>query len=351
MNPCIRKQTMPSRPVSGVKRSLETEEEVSSSTKILKSILESETKIESQNSNLSNDAYINLIDDLNLSDNESIPQKANPGINEDIIILDDETETDKRENTEENKIQTSMKTTQNSKLKTVQKKHFKSVEFVDSDSSLSDQDSPPKPKEAIQIDALPSKKQMIRCSFILVKGSRKGEQCSHWSRTSLCTTHKKEKKDTLSKNELIKLLEETKKENQIIHQEVLALKKHNSKLDTFEKNKEEKEKTHALLRRNVIWCKKNLVEMLNLKSTKTGIKSKRSKLIQRRKLSQLNRGKIYRLIKYSSVPRFEAKEGIFQLDDNMLKVVLPKKMDRKDESEDWVLQYSLDTNRFEWNKV
>lgn len=264
----------------------------------------------------------------------------------------------------------------------------KSKEFIEDDSSDSCEETkketkliPPLPLKHKYLKTAFSSANLQQCTYILVKGSRKGERCTNKQSKNLCAIHDKDKKDgSVSKKYLIELVEETKKENQIMRQEVLNLKKHNIKLENEEKLKEDNKKETEVIKRNIA-CLKRIVCGMRQNKTKEGqsvgtpaekifvneklkelefklneIASKKIstptfekvKKVPRRRLSKLNVNKIYTLVRYCSLPRHDSKEAVFKCEDGMFKVQLPNMFERKCENEGWTLRYSMEDKRFQW---
>lgn len=390
MDPCVRKTTMPAPPVSGKKRSLESErEEVSSATKILKTLLESDRDIVDSPSVSEN---VNIFSDFEISDNETDPVRPLelPICANDVDVVKQQVEEDEVtvEISDEESKQEEITNTHATKL--LQKKFFKSREFVEDDSDSNQE----VPRKAILVDAIPIKSQIVKsklvsergllqCSYILVRGDRKGERCTNKQKTPFCGLHDKEKKDTsVSKQRLIQLLDETKKENQVMRQELLVLKKLKNDIESCNKNKEEKSKETEQIKKHIFQMRKTIFTMrqdkanqeqkmkeineekivlrnklseleakLNNLNTQEDCRSPKSRgptKPPRRKLSKLNKTLEYKLIKYCSVPRSTAKEAIFECADGRFKVDLPQKFDKKEENENLVVKYSVEDKRFMW---
>lgn len=409
---------MPSVPISGKKRPLNNEEVKSSvEPKILKTCLNSATTINQQIENAileelkfpkpaTNNTLKKLYEDLELSDTDNdiwgdglLLEKQNLNkLNEnkviekssecqeevgEIINLVDDDDTCEIPVSQRKNISAQPKN-----LATIKKnKPPKSKEFIDDSESESEADlkgknsklkiNEPQKRMALLIDPKHLKESsntegIIRCSYILIKGSRKGERCTNHQKASLCNLHKEKKENGFPKRKLNEDLDQMRKDNICMRKEILILKKQindRSKADTNVSNEMKaicvkQEKLIEELKNELKTTNQKLIEIetivnnfkiQNKQSTSqsTIIPAKDSKIKNtiRKKIGQLNKNFSYKLIQYDSPIKSDSRYGTFEFENGRIKIALPKQFERKDEGEGWNITWSGEEEKFKWVKA
>lgn len=308
-DPCVRKSTMPTPPVSGKKRVLEESslsvESISnldleiSQTKKIKAALEEQLENiiskqikEKETVDLTCPDVENgsVENDLTLSDSEveaenssSSPGKQTETASSSPVKKINGT-TFKESNIKHNEDKANVKVNEETQTKldlTKKNKIFKSKEFIEeTDSESEDKEVTPNPeppkRSAILIDIrdIKSVSDLQQCSYTLIKGSRKGERCTNRQKSNLCSLHSKEKKEgATSKKQLLEILENTKKENAMLRRENLYLKRSNvdkkkDEIKSEDKNDTMKVKISLLLQSVASLREKNQLLEDNQKSIK-----------------------------------------------------------------------------------
>lgn len=360
-DPCVRKSTMP-KPVTTPptnKRPRDEDEVVSNESKLRKD---------------SDKLYTLLVEssvlkeDLHLSDSD----ETNNAIEQN---QDNVTDTDS------SKLISTLATNndgfQNSKIKSSK---FKSKEFI---SDSENEDEQIKMNSIIEqivetnikkdldvnkttlISPMALSNKINQCRHIYLKGTKKGTRCSEMSKSEFCSGHKNKSSDANKIN--IEELHHLKIQNSKLMEEINSMKKTVQELTTkspgvhketirrlFIQNfrlKKELEKTQKDLKESKEHLEKELkITKKKLEKIESWVSNKHKctdqPAITRLKLKNLKRNATYKLVKFS-------KDNLAEVDHQGMKlqVIIPKTMERRDESEGWGLTYSEDMKKFDWIKM
>lgn len=351
-DPCVRKNTMP-RPVTtpSTKRPREENEEVSN---------EAKTRKEDKLYSLLVESSV-LKEDLRLSDSETSKDCE-------VINLDTDSNDSK---------QNSNKTTTDESINISKINKIKSKEYI-SDSENEEEDQSFKNltadkitdekefKKAMLISPMALSKQTNVCRHVYIKGSKKGIRCSNTTKSEFCSTHSQKSKILDSNNTSKEEINQIKLQNSKLVEELNSLKQSVQELTTkivhketirrlfiqnfrMKKSLEQSEKNFKEMKENL---RKELKEtQKKLEQTELWVKNIRQNsplktLITRLKLKNLNTCAIYKLLRFT-----KENIAVVEHEEKQFEVILPKLMEKKNESEGWGLKYSEESKKMDWVKM
>lgn len=197
-----------------------------------------------------------------------------------------------------------------------------------------------------------------QCSYILIRGNRKGERCTNRQKASICYTHDKERKESFAKKSLLlEDVDKIKKDNISLRKEVMELKEKVCEINKLQNQTQmindlkdmcqNYEKQIGDLKKDLTNTKKELNDFKTVfKQMKPPIEeTKQNTVLLRRKIQKLERNYTYKLINYP-----DSDHGTFEFVLGRVEIALPKSFERKTPNEGWCI-CSGEDGKFKWTQV